>query len=340
MPVANMNGSTSRRWLSRVREPSWRKRHNTCCRFAEIAPGEPVSLEFVNVDVRDVVRAVLGDTLKVSYMVDPAVQGALTLQTSTPLPRSAVLPALDNALHLSGAAMVQADGIINVVPIASAARVAQMGAAGPTGFIARMVTPRFVAAADLQRVLEPMLPSGSTLRVDTVRNLLIVTGPAHDVATILDNIAIFDVDYLKGMSFALLPLRNGQAKAIAREVTGLLATAGSAISGMVRVTAIDRLNAVLVTAMQPTYIDRVRAGWTSSIWVPPTAPSSGCSFIGFRMAAPRIWLVCCARRWASMRLRVGQVPCQQGPRPAERRGRTHRTPESRFPRGSHWPLSP
>ena len=229
-----------------------------------ITAGDPISLDFVNVDVRDVVKSVLGDLLKLSYVIDPAVQGAVTLRTSTPLPRSDVLPALENALRLSGIALVQADGIVNVVPIANAARVADAGTGQAPGFIARMVTPRFVAAADLQRVLEPILPPGTTLRVDPARNLLIVTGPARSVAAVLANVAVFDTDYLKGMSFALLPLKNAQAKDVVKEVTDLLSGSGHAISGMVRVMPIDRLNALLVTAIQPAYLDRVRA-WVDSL---------------------------------------------------------------------------
>jgi general secretion pathway protein D len=226
-----------------------------------IAVGPEVTLDFVNVDVRDVVRSVLGDLLRLTYVIDPAVQGTVTLQTRDPLPRAAVLPAIDDALRLSGVALVDKAGIINVVPAANAAREAQLNGAAAGGYVARVVTPRFVAAADLQRVLEPMLPSGSSLRADPVRNLLIVSGSAQEVANILNDVAIFDVDYLKGMSFALLPLRNAQAKDVAREVTTLVAGTGGALAGMVRITAINRLNALLVTALRPEYLDRV------SVWV-------------------------------------------------------------------------
>jgi general secretion pathway protein D len=225
---------------------------------APVVVGDPVSLDFLNADARDVVRSVLGDVLKLPYAVDPAVQGTITLQTGEPVPRSAVIPALENALRLGGIALVAADGLYKVMPVASAGREARIGASTAVGIVARMITLHYVTAADLQRVLEPLLPSGTSLRAEPTRNVLIVSGPAQDVLGILDNVAVFDVDYLKGMSFALLPLHAAPASAIAKEVTTLLSATGSVPAGMAKILPIERLNAVLVTALQPGYLDRVR----------------------------------------------------------------------------------
>lgn len=224
-----------------------------------VPSGQDVTLDFVNADVRDVARSVLGDLLKVSYDIDPAAQGTVTLQTGRPIPRSTVLPMLASALQSSGIALVERGGLYHIVPIANAARWTLLGGSSQPGFVTRVVTPQYVAAADIQRVLEPLLPPGSTVRADPERNLLMISGTEQDVADILQDESIFDVDFLRGMSFALLPLRNAQAKDVAGEVTNLLTTSGGGMSGLVKIVPIDRLNAVLVTSMRPNYIDRVRA---------------------------------------------------------------------------------
>jgi general secretion pathway protein D len=221
--------------------------------------GPDVTLDFAGVDVRDVARSVLGGLLHLSYVVDPAVQATVTLQTGQPIPRARVLPTLTDALQVSGVAMVQRDGVYLLVPIAAAPRQAALGGGAGAGTITRAVTPQYVSAADLQRVLEPLLPPGTTVQADASRNLLLVTGTDASVADILRDISAFDVDYMRGMSFALLPLRNAQARDVAREVTTLLGNGRGSIGGLVSVSAIDRLNAVLVTAMQPAYLERVRA---------------------------------------------------------------------------------
>ncbi|MEE8279321.1 MAG: hypothetical protein V3R55_01290, partial [Alphaproteobacteria bacterium] len=44
-----------------------------------------VTLNFADADVREVVRTILGDILKVNYIIDPKVEGTITVQTSRPL---------------------------------------------------------------------------------------------------------------------------------------------------------------------------------------------------------------------------------------------------------------
>lgn len=221
-----------------------------------ILTGSDVTLNFTGADVRDVLQSVLGDLLRVSYAVDPAVQGTVTLQTGQPIPRSSVINVLSSALQLSGVALVQRDGLLVAVPVASAVQQAPLG--GGTGFVTQVATPRYVSAEDLERVLQPLVPPNTTVKADPARNLLIVSGNARDVATVIDNVAVFDVDAMRGMSFALMPLRNARARDIATEVTTLLASSGRAMAGTVKILPLERMNAVIVTAMQPAYLQRVQ----------------------------------------------------------------------------------
>ncbi len=58
-----------------------------------------ISLNFVDTDIREIVRVVLGATLKLNYTIDPSVQGTATLEVGKPLPRSALLPTLETLLN-------------------------------------------------------------------------------------------------------------------------------------------------------------------------------------------------------------------------------------------------
>ncbi len=227
------------------------------------AYGDPVSLDFVNADVHDVIRSVLGDTLKLPYVIDPAAQGNITFQTGGRIQRSAVLSQLEEALRLGGLAIVETGGLYRVVPQAQAAREVQLSQGGESGFVARVITPRYVAATELAHLLEPLVPVGTTLRAEPGRNVLIVSGPSQDVDALLNNLNVFDVDVLRGMSTALLPLRTAAARDVAKDIDSLLASLGDTRQ-LVRVAPLDRLNALLVTSMRPDYIDRVRA-WVAQL---------------------------------------------------------------------------
>ena len=58
------------------------------------------------------------------------------------------------------------------------------------------------------KILKPFLPQGSALRVDTARNLLILSGPQYRLDEMIETVKIFDVAWLKGVSFGLFPLRQ------------------------------------------------------------------------------------------------------------------------------------
>ncbi len=76
-----------------------------------------LAFNFANADIREVIDVVLGDTLQLNYIIHPKVQGTVTVRTSQPLPRSAVIPALENILALNGAALKFINGIYVVVPL-------------------------------------------------------------------------------------------------------------------------------------------------------------------------------------------------------------------------------
>jgi len=60
------------------------------------------SLDFADTDVREAVAQILGTMLGLSYSIDPAVKGTVTLRTSQPLTAAQLLPALETILGSVG----------------------------------------------------------------------------------------------------------------------------------------------------------------------------------------------------------------------------------------------
>jgi general secretion pathway protein D len=230
-----------------------------------VAQGGGVALNFFNADVRDVIKSVLGDLLKLNYLLDPAVQGVITVQTNQPIARDAILPSLEAALRLNGLALIETQGLYKVAPVTDAARLgarAQGGADASqiTGYRTRIVPLQFVSTDEMQRILEPLVPQGSIVRVDPARNLLVLGGTEHDLAAMLTEVATFDVDWLRGMSFGIFQLKTAPAKAVTAELTEVLGGQAGPISTVVRLVPIERMNAILAISPQPSYLDQIR-GW-------------------------------------------------------------------------------
>lgn len=232
-------------------------------------PDDGTALNFVNADIADVAKTVLGDYLKVNYVIEASVQGTITLQTSRPLRRDEVLPALEQSLRLAGLAIVRKDELYRVVPLSEATRqngVIQLGsvAAKTPGFGIEIVPLRFVSVQEMQHLLESVAPNGAILRADPARNLLLIAGSSQERAAILENIELFDADWMSGMSFALLPLKSADAKSIVAELNQVTGGKDGPLGGLVRLTPIERMNAVLAISPQPRYLDELRT-WVNRL---------------------------------------------------------------------------
>src|SRR5262249_57669664 len=77
------------------------------------------------------------------------------------------------------------------------------------------------------------------------------------IAGLLEAIAIFDVDVMKGMSFALVPVRTSQPDTIADELRTVFASDKEGpMAGMVQFLPNKRLGAILIISPQPRYLTR------------------------------------------------------------------------------------
>lgn len=227
-----------------------------------------VSLDFANADVRDVSRTVLGDILKLSYTVDATVQGQITLKTSVPITRDDVLPAFEAALKSVGAALVVAEGLYSVVPLADArgrAGAAIVAAASTPGYGVEIVKLGYVSADEMRKLIEPLAASGGILSSDDKRGLIVIAGTAPERAAIRKTIALFDVDLLSASSFALVTPRHASAAALAADLSSILADASSA--GTVKVVALERVNAVVLRSTRRAVLEEA-VNWVTRLDLP------------------------------------------------------------------------
>ena len=62
----------------------------------------------------------------------------------------------------------------------------------------RVVPLHYVAAREMQRIIDPMAGRASIVAVDDDRNTMTLSGSSQEINGILDMIAIFDVDMMRG----------------------------------------------------------------------------------------------------------------------------------------------
>ena len=272
--------------------------------FAAVG-GAPVTFRFEEAPVAEVIRTVLGDILGLDYVMHPPLQGNVTLATRNPIPPDQAVFLLESALQANGLALVRdargtfhagrADALKNI-----AGSVRQMSGNGSTppiapGYGTVIIPLQYIGAAEMAAILRPMVAADALVRVDTVRNLLVMMGTRTQAEGWMELVNTFDVDLLKGMSVGVFPLKYASVKeveAALRLVSGGSAAASSAsgatgsapsggvslssgnaasaaagaaalgeanpLFGALRIMPIDRINSILVVTPRPDYLEEAR----------------------------------------------------------------------------------
>ena len=225
-----------------------------------------IKLNFQNANLLEVIKVILGDMLGVTYVVDPGVQGAVSMQTTKPLSRDDMIPTLELLLRMNDAALVIEDGIYRIMPLALAltgAGAPQLGDATtslPPGYTVRIVPLRYVAAEEMAQILEPFVADTNQLvRIDSKRNLLILAADGNKMDRLLETIHVFDVDRMAGMSVAMFTPDFVDAKTLAEELDKLLANPETGLmAGLVRFIVVERLNGLMVVTPRSEYLSQLR----------------------------------------------------------------------------------
>ncbi len=212
-----------------------------------------ITLNFQGTDINEFIKVILSDVLNYNFFIDSQVSGKVTIETAHPLKREELFPLLEEILAKNNAAIIEKNGIYQILPKSEVVK----GNLSPntteteTGYSVRVIPLQFIAAQEMQKILEPFIAEGGELRVDTQRNMIIVGGTPHELAQLQETIDIFDVDWLRGMSVGLYPLDYVDPKTLKTELDEVLGgVEGSSeeelLGGLVRTVALERLNSLLL----------------------------------------------------------------------------------------------
>lgn len=218
-----------------------------------------VVFNFENQPIQAVIKAILGDLLQENYIIAPGVQGNVTFSTSKPINASQARAVLETLLSWNNLALVYRDGRYTVLPVGQAIPGNLRPRLGPAssarGFEVRVVPLQFIAPTEMEKLLAPYVKQGAIVRADNARAMLVLAGTPSELATYLETVEIFDVDWLAGMSIGVFPLERVEAKTVVPELEKVFGEGGATpLAGMFRFMPIERMNAVLVITPQPKYL--------------------------------------------------------------------------------------
>ena len=131
----------------------------------------------------------------------------------------------------------------------------------PSGFGIQVVPLQYIGAEEMSKILEPMVPQGTVLRADTLRNLLVIAGSGPEMGNVIDTVRTFDVDWMSGLSVGFFHLEYAKANEIATQLERLLTEeGGSPMKGLFRFLPLESANSLLVVSPQEKYLRQIQ-GW-------------------------------------------------------------------------------
>jgi general secretion pathway protein D len=206
----------------------------------EIA-GQAATLNLKAVDINVLIQTVSEITGR-SFIVDPRVEGKVTVISGRPLPPDEVWDVFTSVLAVHGYAVVPAGRMWKVVPEAAAAvdgRGAQED--GPDTVVTRVIEVRQLPAAELAALLQPLVPPSG--RIAARGRQLVITDRAANVERLVRLAARIDTP--TDHEVEVMPLQHADAAEIARALGQLDVAPGA--DGPRRLVADPRSNSLLVS---------------------------------------------------------------------------------------------
>jgi general secretion pathway protein D len=225
------------------------------------ASGNGFDLNFESAPVATVAKVVLGDILQTGYTIDPRVQGTVSLVSVRPVPKSDIIFVLENALRISGVALVRDTAGYRLTPVGDAVGAGHMDATPNNpepGYGVSVVPLQYVSAQTLLKLMDSFATKPGVVRADSTRNLLLIQGTGPERRTAVETAMSFDVDWMRGQSIGIYPIANSGPEPVIAELEKIVDSGENGLNqNLVKLQAVARLNAIMVVTKKPALLRTV-----------------------------------------------------------------------------------
>lgn len=214
-----------------------------------------------NADIRAVITEVSRVTGK-NFVVDPRVQGKISIISSTPMTNKELYQVFLSVLQVSGYAAIPSGEIIKIIPnidakTQSSDLLSEMKHP-PRGddMMVAVVPVHYVPSEQLVPILRPLMPQWSSISAYAPSNMLILSGRANNIRSLANIIKQVDNSTANGID--MIHLKHSLAMDITATLKELMKTQpnmGGGSRTQITVAADDRSNSVLISGSKT---DRIR----------------------------------------------------------------------------------
>ena len=204
-----------------------------------------------NADIRAVIAEVSRVTSK-NFLIDPRVQGKVSIVSSTPMSDKELYQVFLSILQVSGYAAIPSGDVIKIVPNIDAKTqspdVLSQLKHPPQGddMLVQVIPVHYVPSEQLVPVLRPLMPQWSNVSAYPPSNMLILSGRASNIKQLADIIKQVDTSSANGID--MVPLKHALAMDVASTLKELVKTQpGAGLHNQTTLAVDDRSNAILLS---------------------------------------------------------------------------------------------
>lgn len=218
-------------------------------------------LKFDNADIYEVLQIILGDMLHLNFIVDPSIQGKVTIASQGAISQADLFNILESILSLNNLSLLRDGKLYRVVKDANAPReTLTFEALGENSPMIQIIPINFVQATALVNTLKNFIGQQAGITNDPTNKYLIVADRANNISKILDLIKALDVDYLQNVNIRLVQVQKGDAQEIAKEMDTLFKSSGmfnvpGTEPNKIFFMPIKRMNALLVAGTSASVLE-------------------------------------------------------------------------------------
>lgn len=214
--------------------------------------GAHYRLNFENAELRNVIQAILGEALRINYVMSADVAGQVTISSPRPMTAEELLSALDTLLQNNGFAMTKTGATMRIGPITTGGGPVDGGVRTSPGYGLSVVPLRHVSAGTMAQLVSGFVVEADGLKVDVARNAMIVRGSGPKRQEAVQAIMSFDADWMQNQAVGIYEVKRAAPEAVVNELGRVFDTEEKgAGAGTVQFKAISRLRAVMVVAKTP-----------------------------------------------------------------------------------------
>jgi general secretion pathway protein D len=229
-----------------------------------------IILNFDNAALKDVINTISSIT-GMNFLIAPGLDARITIHSSDKIPTTEALNVFESVLELNNMVIVKSGRFYKIVPASTAKQRpidVQKGSASEEVLpIDRMITQivqvDFVPAAEIGRVLQPLLSQFGGIIPDPRTNLLIINELSSNLKRVLSILEEIDVNAFESTRMAFFQPEYSDVAELAEDLTEILNGLNIAQQGVAMIP-LERINSLIVFTASPKLLETIE-GWLKKL---------------------------------------------------------------------------